>query len=90
MQGPWGASVSDLRVFPNPANNLVYLSYELHSPEARFELLNSLGQVLRSLTLTASEGAVPVSLGDLPVGMYFYRLLEKDSESQSGTLIIQR
>jgi len=79
-----------LRLFPNPANNLIYLSYELHSPEARFELLNSLGQVLRSLTLTASEGAVPVSLGDLPVGMYFYRLLEKDSELQSGTLIIQR
>ena len=90
VQGIAGASGAGLKVFPNPANNLVYLSYELHSPEARFELLNSLGQVLRSLTLTASEGAVPVSLGDLPVGMYFYRLLEKDSESQSGTLIIQR
>ena len=90
VQGIAGASGAGLKVFPNPANNLVYLSYELHSPEARFELLNSLGQVLRSLTLTASEGAVPVSLGDLPVGMYFYRLLEKNSASQSGTLIIQR
>ncbi|MBN8685057.1 MAG: T9SS type A sorting domain-containing protein [Chitinophagales bacterium] len=90
VQGIAGASGAGLKVFPNPASQMVYLDYRIEGGEARFELWNTLGQVMKSVSLNAADNFGGVSTAELPGGIYVYRLMIADKLVQSGTLSIQR
>ena len=79
-----------LNLFPNPASQMVYLDYRIESGEARFELWNTLGQVMKNVSLNAADNFGGVSTAELPGGIYVYRLMIADKLVQSGTLSIQR
>ena len=90
VQGVAGASGAGLKVFPNPASQMVYLDYRIEGGEARFELWNTLGQVIKSVSLNAADNFGGISTAELPGGMYVYRLMVADKLVQSGSLSIQR
>ena len=90
VQGVAGASGVGLKVFPNPASQMVYLDYRIEGGDARFELWNTLGQVMKSVSLNTTDNFGGVSTAELPGGIYVYRLMVADKLVQSGTLSIQR
>ncbi|NND77447.1 MAG: PKD domain-containing protein [Flavobacteriales bacterium] len=61
----------DLMVFPNPANDLIYI-HGINSLK-EYTVLNSLGEVARSGTLTPGEA---IELRELKNGIYFTQLLD--------------
>ncbi len=61
------------RLFPNPANDLVSMSYSLDGPssETTYSLVNAQGQaVLGERSLTSQAGTLDISTGNLPTGLY--------------------
>ena len=70
--------------YPNPASDYVYLNRVDHSISVRFELYDLAGKNVLSRMI---EGNVPLPVGHLNKGLYFYRITEDDME-YSGTIIL--
>jgi DNA/RNA endonuclease YhcR with UshA esterase domain len=64
---------SSFNLFPNPTRTHVTISFE-QSASRGIELVNMLGVVVRSAE--SRDAAFTMSVGDLPVGMYFVRVTE--------------
>ena len=60
-----------LRVFPNPANDVVYIDGVL--PNDVVTLVNSAGQIMQQQT-----GSSPVNTSQLPEGIYFVNVLREE------------
>ncbi len=58
---------NQLQVYPNPANDLLYVR-DTNGSEAQLKLLNLQGSLLRESQLNAGEAVI--NLQDLPVGIY--------------------
>jgi PKD repeat protein len=88
--GPEAALLFDLRADPNPSRAETWIRFRL--PEValtRLTVLDLQGRVVAvpvKGTLPAGEHAVRFKDGDLPVGVYFYRL-DAGSRSGSGRLV---
>ncbi len=73
------ANQMEVKVFPNPASDQVILSLDQNiSGNANLQLFNSLGQQVRTFTLTGNRFSFPV--GDLPEGVYILRLSYEGEE----------
>jgi hypothetical protein len=83
---PWGDSWSprpgQARVFPDPATNFVYVSI---APDEKFTsavVINCMGQIVRSIPLSAGKTVVRCELPASPsAGIYFIRLTGRDGAS---------
>jgi len=67
-------TVSDLRLFPNPASNAVRVGFELNAGEAAtVRVLNAMGQAVQTITHAGIAGGnvVELNIADLASGMYF-------------------
>jgi serine protease AprX len=71
-------------VYPNPANNTVFVSFPNGMQEAKVILYNSLGQSVFEKTITVSETSI--ALDNLNSGIYIYKI-ESNSFIQSGKII---
>ncbi|HPF10968.1 MAG TPA: T9SS type A sorting domain-containing protein [Flavobacteriaceae bacterium] len=77
-----------LSVYPNPANDYVFIMNPRY-PNLRFELFNTLGQLL--LSGKASNTESRLSIGDLSEGIYFLYLIDEDSQNDvTKKIIVQR
>ncbi|MFT4031012.1 MAG: T9SS type A sorting domain-containing protein [Siphonobacter sp.] len=67
-------SVSNL--YPNPANDYVYIDYNLSSDvtNAKITLYSPLGMQMGDFTLDRSEHRHKITVANLPNNMYFYQL----------------
>ncbi len=74
-------SNSTIKLYPNPARDILHLEYNMVNRPVKVELLSSTGKVLKDFTL---YGEITLSIEDLESGLYFIRL-KKDSE-----IIIQK
>ncbi len=65
-----GHPTSDIRLFPNPTNDVVYISY---SPETvpAISLYNLNGAQINLPSFQNLEGLASISLSNLPAGVYF-------------------
>ncbi|MBP6722109.1 MAG: T9SS type A sorting domain-containing protein [Bacteroidia bacterium] len=70
-------------VFPNPAHSEVHIVTP-SAGNAQFMLLDIAG---RSVLQTTFQGEVSLNLSELPIGIYFYRVLCTDGSIKSGRLI---
>ncbi|MBP6826947.1 MAG: T9SS type A sorting domain-containing protein [Saprospiraceae bacterium] len=64
-----------VRLFPNPASNLITVEYTgLDGSGNRFTLFNTFGQSVREASLLEVQGSLQLSLNLLPEGTYWYVL----------------
>jgi hypothetical protein len=78
---------ADVKVFPNPANDLVGIRLPFNHSFKNIQLLNAMGQVVYSQVL--NDNAVIISTDELPEGLYFIHL-NGDKVSQTEKLLIAR
>lgn len=70
VNGPNGVEATleqPFRIFPNPTDGILVLESTDAAPQ-RYQLINSMGQIVRSGTCTTST---TLDLSSLPVGMYY-------------------
>lgn len=70
--------ITDFRVFPNPAGNILNAAYNLQiSAPVTLQIANTLGQVVYTVEteqVPAGDHEMAIPLGNLPGGIYFIRL----------------
>lgn len=69
--------VTDLALYPNPANDELNVSFSINSPEnAIVEILDVTGKITHSHLIKANEGSnlIMMDTSDLDSGMYFMKL----------------
>jgi hypothetical protein len=81
--------IQSIRVYPNPTNSLVTIEYQaLNNENIQFLLFNTLGQVVRSVTLPQGQTSIQLSVSDLSEGVYWYSC--SGLLNTSGKLVISR
>jgi len=79
-------------VYPNPAYDQLNLQLfnfnQLPSGIHKLELINSVGQRVKSININSKSTSFPVS--DLSNGVYFYRLQLSNGVQRSGKIVIQK
>ncbi|MCX7728417.1 MAG: T9SS type A sorting domain-containing protein [Bacteroidia bacterium] len=84
-------NLSDVSVYPNPTNNTTQLVVNLDkSSDIHIEILNTLGQVINTMTIRGEAGKhiVDVDLSNENVGVYFYNITTNSGKT-SGKIIKQ-
>jgi hypothetical protein len=74
-----------VKVYPNPTNGVLYI--EMEGPNGLFELYSLLGERMAVITLT--EHLNTLHLGNLPSGVYLYRIKNGDME-RYGRIVVQQ
>jgi hypothetical protein len=75
LRDGWSLRPGEVRVFPDPATNVVYVSTASDEKFTSAVVINCMGQVLRSIPLSAGNTVVRCELPpSLPAGIYFIRL----------------
>jgi hypothetical protein len=75
----WSLRPGEARVFPDPAINVVYVSTASDEKFTSAVVIDCMGQVLRSIPLSAGNTVVRCELPvSLPAGIYFIRLTGRD------------
>src|SRR5688572_11114935 len=77
----------NLNVYPNPANNLIYLQTADNITNASMYFYNAQGQLVKSVGL---NGANTVDVTGLSNGMYFYRLVNDKTLLHQGKMMIKK
>ena len=77
-----------IEVFPNPFSEYVTFSFSNASAFSRIEIFNSTGNLIRHIE-TKKESLHEINLGDLPQGIYIYRITSSDNLLYSGKLVKQ-
>jgi hypothetical protein len=83
------SSVKGLSIAPNPANNNFNVSLVLENAlDVRAELVNSVGQVLRSFNFgTVSRLNETINVADYADGVYFLRLTIDGQKTQRSVVV---
>lgn len=69
-------TLSEVLIFPNPANDRLTISFAMLSSPVTIQLLDVCGRELRSLI--TSENNISIDVSDLHSGIYFYAIKGKD------------
>ncbi len=78
----------EISVYPNPANDLIYIQLESAAEKMELEFFNYAGQsIFKKQWMDSNQTEVDVS--DWPVGVYFYRL-KNGPKKYSGSVLIMR
>ncbi|HYV53201.1 MAG TPA: T9SS type A sorting domain-containing protein [Chitinophagaceae bacterium] len=78
-----------ITAFPNPANALV--NFQVSGTErsgSSIQLFDIAGNKLREAKMSEATGLLSIETGDLPNGVYFYRLFENNKAIQTQRLIV--
>ena len=78
-------------VMPNPANTFFTVSYSntLHFDKLDIQVLDISGRIVKSET-TGLSNSIRIETTELPSGVYFLRIRDKEQTLQTKQLIIQR
>lgn len=79
--------VQQAEVYPNPFTNETTIHLNSEVVNARFNLYTINGVLLQNLQF--SGNSMTLKRGDLPSGIYFYRIAAENKETLSGRIIIQ-
>jgi Secretion system C-terminal sorting domain len=64
----------DIRIFPTLAKDVVNLTLTKDFGAANLQIVNMSGQVVKTQKLNYTEGALPINISDLTVGVYLIRV----------------
>ena len=80
-----------IKVFPNPASDIVTIESDVPFPKTYFHLYNTLGQIVLSQTLNNSADKYVFDVHHLPNGLYLFTLnAENGSLLANGKIQVQR
>jgi len=83
------ASVSTLKVYPNPATSFLKVEVPAEFFEMRLQIFDLIGNVKKSLELNDASSIIDIRA--LPEGRYFYRITATDKlERLTGSFVIKR
>lgn len=75
--------LAQLRLYPNPARQTIYLSGDLLLNGAEIMLLDAQGRVLSpQMVLTPGDNRAVLNVQDLPAGIYLIRVLTEDGVTE--------
>ena len=84
---------SSLTVYPNPSNGRIYLD-NFSNDSFEFELLNNLGQIVKTTTVNGLVTKQEIDVTNLTNGLYYYRInkdkgkIKDNNKQRVGKLII--
>ncbi len=77
------------QAYPNPANNLTKISYDLKSGQnGKLIFYNLLGSVVKEVELSDSNGTLILSTNGFESGIYYYSILSNGKSSPARKLIV--
>lgn len=76
---------SDVRVFPNPANNKVYLN---SIKPFKLVIANSIGQIFMNKYIESTNSNIEIETSDLPNGVYLFNFIYPDGKSNICKVVI--
>jgi len=82
-----GVEKSQVRVYPNPASNLVWIEMESDNHQGMLKLYDASGRKVTQQVLRKNKA--PLNLENLSEGVYYWNLL-MDGNTAIGKLVIQR
>ncbi len=87
---PENLKAAQLSAYPNPATNEVTIPYSLPSnvKQAELKLFSMNGVLIKSFTIDHTFNSLLVKTGDLPAGMYVYRIESNTFKSESYKLAV--
>ncbi len=80
--------VSD--VYPNPATNMLHISYDINTVNPDFKVYNILGSEINDITVTRSNTTANVDISNLSNGVYFYSFISEDKVLKQGKFVINK
>ena len=81
----------DLKIEPNPASNLVTISYPPHESDGwRIDLYDNLGELILSQNEKAGADRSIIDVSTFPIGLYFVRVYNNNTVMLNSKLIIAR
>ncbi|MFL5729550.1 MAG: T9SS type A sorting domain-containing protein [Cytophagaceae bacterium] len=82
---------ASLNIFPNPASDLVTISFDQSTKKARtLKITNAIGAEIKSLDLSEGLDSYSANFSDLEPGLYFCNLYSEDGIIESRKLIRTR
>jgi len=78
-----------IRIFPNPANNQLFLKREAAFYPLDMQLFNAQGQPLSDHYLAKGENMKEINMSDYPSGVYFLKILENGNFKEVHTVVIK-
>lgn len=79
-----------IRVYPNPADEIVTVAIPSQSSKTVLKLLDISGKQIRSLVLPPSETKIQLSLKNVPAGLYLLQITSADGKSLLDYRLIKR
>ena len=80
--------VPEVSVWPNPANQQVNFSIP-NGGILHLELADAYGRLVREVPISGAE-TYTLPVVDLPAGVYFWKLLQKNGETRAGRVVVAR
>jgi len=81
-------SSADLRIYPNPASDILNIAYSAEQP-AELRFFNSIGQQVMQIQLEGKEVS-QVNVTNLQPGIYWYHLRKDNQMTMMGKLLISK
>jgi len=75
---------NSFNLYPNPANDFVYVSFVEISQSVQFELFNSMGAKIMSVSVSAND---QVDVSSITPGLYLY-VIQQGNKKETGKIII--
>ncbi len=82
--------VSGVRLWPNPATDLLTIQYPNASEASAWLITNAYGQIMQRGDWAAGAATTEVDISKLPSGSYFFRLQGQDGRSSSRLFTVFR
>lgn len=76
--------------YPNPANSIASVNYNVRSNNAQLVLHNMLGAEVATQQLSGLQGVAVMNVSGLENGVYFYSLVVDDQVVSTQRLVVQR
>ncbi len=77
----------EVKIYPNPASDLVAIRIPANHPFNRAEVLNSLGEVVYAASM--NDNALIFSVKNFPSGLYFVRMVGENKSQTEKFLVTQ-
>lgn len=77
-----------INIFPNPADNIVTLTFDKTSRIDQIEMISTMGSVIRTYgSFTNSGKSFTINTSDIPAGVYFLRITGSTGQQMSRLVI---
>ncbi len=76
----------EIKTFPNPVNDLLNIDTEI--PFTKIEIINSLGQIVKTEELVLNNNKTSINTKDLPEGFYLLNFTALNSQTLSKRFVI--